>query len=243
MTLMGIYRPLVNRAQVEHTGPEFEPSDRIITPPNMMTASRPVLATRAAIKLLRGERYVTPWVAAALATDMEGLPARFIDKRWPDSGMGSSKLGSEGGDTAADGLAIAILSGAALKAPRVTTTAKAAIAIAGGQETAKAVWYAQARREYGELTTDEEHPGGSHLSFEIGYDGKEAMIEKMLAVILGVATNDTDSRMARRVLSGLAMGHAIAGAARGEHARQGYVEQYEQMVAGLDQSPVPIAPE
>lgn len=225
---------MVSRAQVEYTGAEFEPSDRIITVPNGMTASRPVIAAKAGLKLLRGERPVTPWVFLALATDMEGLPARLIDKYWPDSGLGSSKIGNEGADTTADALAIGVLAGAALKAPRVSKTAKAAIGIAFGQEVHKGVWYAGARREYKELTADEEHPEGEHLSFEIDHEGKEAMIEKMAAVVFGIATNDTDSRVGRNILSGLAMSHAIAGAARGERARQVYVEDFAEMTAALE---------
>ena len=88
--------------------PLVEPSDRILTPANVMTASRPLLALYAAHLLLQPERSkipVTPIVIGMAATDMEGKVARLFDKHYPQWEIGTSKLGTEA-DQVADTAAI-----------------------------------------------------------------------------------------------------------------------------------------
>lgn len=228
---MGIYRRFVDQAQGMNAQPEREPSSRIITSPTLMSASRPVIAVQAGRKLIRGEKGVSPLVAVMAATDAEGNLARLLDKLFPDLGIGVSEIGKDV-DHGADAAAIMIVAGAALKAPRVSKTGKAAIGLVLGQEVSKTVWFAEKQMEYRELTAGDEHPQGEMLTFDIGNDGKEAMIEKFMAVLLATATNDVDSPIARHTLGLAAMGHAVAGAARGEGARRDYASQFEEMTAG-----------
>ncbi len=229
---MGLLTPLVNKAQSLNHRPEATPSDRLFTPANGMTAARPILAAEIGKKLIKGERFVTPWMIALSASDAEGNVARFIDKHWPESGLGSSNLGADA-DPVADTLAMLIVSGAALRAPRVSMAGKIAVAGILAQEGKKTQWAISSDREHRRLTTTDENPKGQKLNVPVENAGKEATLEKLIAITAAVATNDTDNSVLRAGLGVSALGFAAAGSIRGEHVRQRYEEQLDSLFARI----------
>jgi len=198
-------------------------SDKLLTPANALTATRPLLAAKAARMLLAGDRYVTPLVVVMAATDMEGAVARFVDKRWPDAGRGTTKSGIVA-DKYADVAAILCVAGATLRAPRVAMAAKAAVAVALGQEGTKVAWALNRGAQYRTATSE-------NLDFPANALGKESMAEKLIAVSAAVATNDTDSHILRTGLCAVAAGFAGSGALHGEQARREYDELFQELMA------------
>lgn len=244
---MGVFKPFVGgvKSSVSCRGiAENHQNDKPITPSDALSLSRPALAVKAGQMLLRGERNVTPWVVLLAATDMEGKLARLIDKLAPTSGWGSTAHG-EPLDFAADTSALFIVGGAILKAPRVSVPAKFAVATVLGQETSKASWAIACNRKYmsavkehrasaGNLVKAEiiaeltEYP--SKLNLPVSAKGKEAMAEKMTAVIAAVATNDVDPGSLRNSLIATSLAFAAIGAARGESARRDYIPVFNDML-------------
>ena len=223
--IKSIFKPFIGEVKE----PLIEPSDRLLTPANAMTVSRPLLALFAAHLLLQPERSripVTPIVVGMAATDMEGKVARWFDKHRPEWEIGTSKIGTEG-DQIADTAAILIVGAAALRAPRVSLPGKLAIVTALGQEGVKTGWALKSQFEYGL-----EH--GGKLEIPTLPDGKAAMAEKLTGVVLGVATNDFESFRVRVALGAGAVGFAGLGAMRGEHVRQEYEATFEDMMTGVE---------
>ncbi len=218
---MSIYRRFISEKTMTPEGAAAA-SSKLVTPANALTASRPVLAGHAARMLVRGERYVTPWIITAAATDMEGIVARAMDKYFPAMDRGTTKIGIAG-DKHADVLAMLILSGAALRAPRVSAAGKLAVATVLGQEGVKIVWALSSGWRYRRET-------GMLLDVPPSVDGKEATAEKLTAVCAAAATNDTDSWTLRRGLDAVALGFAGVGTLRGEKARQDYVPIVEELL-------------
>lgn len=212
---MGIFRPFLGGIKSLEEFQEINHgSDKPFTPADVMTVGRPVLAAIAARKLLNGEKAVFPWVAAMGFSDMEGKPARLIDKIWPDSGWGTTEHGAEW-DPIADTAALLIVSAAALRAPRLTLGAKAATLTVVGQEGFKAGWALLENKRHLETT-------GSHLKLPSSKAGKEAMAEKLSAIGLAIATGDTDNPYVRAGLTAGALYFAASGVRRGEQARRAY---------------------
>jgi hypothetical protein len=234
---MGVYRKLVKTAQTK-SNPEYQASKRILTPATVgMTAPRPVVAVKVAKMLLAGEKGVTPWVLGMIASDMEGIPARWLDKVVPDWNIGTSEFGAMA-DPVADWAALTIVAGAAMRAPRISKPAKAAMGLVFAQQTKKSIWYANAGRKYAAATATPEKPKGEKLVLHIGEVNKEGMLEQMEAVGLAVATNDHDSPFIRNSLGGLAIGHAIPGA---YHSEQGLHDMQQQFRTIMLEYP-PVAP-
>ena len=73
-----------------------EKKDKLLTPANFMTLSRPVLATLVGKRLLKQEKPVTPFVALMALSDMDGKVARFFDKNFPKLNIGTTKIGAIG---------------------------------------------------------------------------------------------------------------------------------------------------
>ena len=165
--------PIVNRAQSMKSGPEYLPSDRILTPATGLTIARPILGAWAAERLYHGKKGVSPIVAVMAATDMEGRLARFISKHWPESGLGVSTAGADL-DPLADTAAILEVAAAALVAPRVSTLGKMAVATMFGQEGFKTKWALGANKIYKAQTN------GERLTMPVSNEGKEAMAKNLL---------------------------------------------------------------
>lgn len=198
-----------------------------------MTIPRPPLAAVAAKMLIKGEHPVTPMVFAALSTDMEGALGRFIDKKLPDSGLGSSEFGAEA-DIVADTLALLEICGAALIAPRVPVAGKLAVATTLGHEGMKAVWGLNKNRLYRKA-------GGSKLYIPPTDEGKCSMAEKMMAVGLAVLASDFDDQRIRQPLALTSLALAGIGTLRGEEQRQIYENVANEMIANLQGTPPPAA--
>lgn len=221
---MGVFRPFIRgvKSLEEYRAKEAEQShDQPVTPADLMTYSRPLLAAKAGKMLLNGEVGVTPVALAMAASDLEGYPARLIDKLWPDSGYGTTAHGARN-DTYADAAALLVVGAATLKAPRVTRSGKAAMAAILGQEGFKAAWALRRNREYQDLT-------GQRLELPSSLEGKEAMAEKLTGAVFAIATNDTDNTYVRAALSAGALYFAGVGSWRGERARRNYDETIEGM--------------
>lgn len=213
------------RAGAELAPDDVEPSDRVLTPANGMTASRPILAGIATKMLLTGQRPVTPVVFLMGASDAEGNLARFIDKHFPESGLGTSKIGAEW-DPIADSAAVLMVGAACLVAPRVPVLAKVGVASALGQEGFKAVWALRQNAEYSELA-------GSRLVITPTLEGKASMAEKLSAIGTAVLASDFDNAVLRQGLGAGSLYFGVTGAFRAESQRQEYVEIAEQMIASL----------
>lgn len=219
---MGIFASFVQKSQPKDAEAQVTPSDRLVTPANVMSAARPLLAMKAAEMLLHGKRGVLPLAVVIAATDGEGNMARFIDKKWPESGLGTSVKGAEL-DPIADTMAFLTIAGAALKAPRVSLLAKSAVATVLGQEGVKTAWAVTSAIKYQKQT-------GSSLHIPVDVAGKEATVEKFAALTAAVATSETDNVMLRTGLGALAIACAVSGALRSERVREQYQQQVEEML-------------
>lgn len=230
---MRAFKPVLDHIRSGKVRPDTVPSDRLITPATVMTLSRPVLAGKASLMLVRGERYVTPIVAAAAATDMEGNVARLIDKLFPNSGLGVSTKGAQL-DPVADTAAVLEIASAALIGPGVSLAGKAAVTSVMGQEGFKSVWALMAASKYRKATISETIPNGEMLAMPIEQIGAEAMAEKLWALVLAVATNDVDPGPLRTTLGLGALAFAAVGVTHGEQARSSYVDSLAEMMASID---------
>lgn len=224
---MGILRPLVNRAQSVSPEASIAPSDKRVTPANVMTASRPLLGVWAARTLLRGKKYAVGAAFIAGITDMEGYVARKVDQKWPESGRGRSNKGKMA-DPIADTIMLAEVATGALLGPRVSRLGKAAVIIAIGQEAYKAQQAIRLNNTYQALT-------GEALDVPITMKGKEAMAEKMLGVGLATLTNSFDNSLVRTVTGAAALGFSVAGALRGHSAHLDNMEAAYDMISAAQQ--------
>ena len=223
---MGLFRPLVERAQTTNKIEVDHSNDKPFTPVDAVSLSRPLyFAPKIARMLLKGERYVTPYVMSMAATDAEGNVARVIDKLLPDQGWGSTEHG-ERTDILCDTTGILLISGAGLRAPNVSLGSKLAIAGILGAEGVKASWAISRSLKY-------KNAGGGRLDIPVSLDGKEAMLEKLVAISLALATNDTDDRLMRTGLTGGALYFGTTGSVRGESARRSYETQVQEMLSEL----------
>jgi hypothetical protein len=209
---MGVLRPLISQSQSVNKEAGHQPSDTWLTPANAMTASRPILGGIAARMLVRGTPGASLVAAGAAATDMEGLVARAIDKKLPNSGRGTSTKGKLG-DPIADSMMLFELGAGALAGRKVSPLGKIAIAIVGMQEALKAKQALAKDREYRTLT-------GESLNVPISFKGKEAMAEKMVASGLAIATHEISNPTGELALGIGAIGFAVAGAVRGHSAHR-----------------------
>ncbi len=229
---MGVFLPFVN--EVNYSELAVDPSDRIFTPATGMTAMRPPLAGAAAYMLMNEMKGAIVPTLVMAGSDMEGKVARWIDKHYPESGLGTSNFGADW-DPRADTMALLILSGGVLRAPRVTRTAKAATGLVLGQEGVKAAWAITSNHRYNSIKPED----AENLSklLPVTKDGKEAMAEKFAAICCAVATNDFDNPYVRASLSAGAVAFASTGTLRGERVRNGYNMKLKEIMAGLENLP------
>lgn len=221
---MGVFKHLVGAAQEKTV--TVEPSDRLLTPANAMTAARPILAVKAARMLMSGEKGVWPVVGIMAATDMEGSVARAIDDRWPDSGLGTSKHGAAG-DKYADAAALLTVSGAALLAPRISLPGKMAVGTILAQEGYKIIWASVRAAQYARET-------GKLLDLPVTMQGKEAMAEKFVGLGSAICTGDTDNPLLRASFGAAALAFAGIGSLRGEFVRQDYEQKFNRLMQEHD---------
>ncbi|MCA9333226.1 hypothetical protein KDA00_05140 [Candidatus Saccharibacteria bacterium] len=230
--IKSVFERFVSDPRVENSGEsELPASEKILTPANLMTASRPILAAEASRRLLSGQKGAFAFAALAAATDAEGNVARWIDKVRPEWGRGVTIHGAEW-DPRADTAAALMMAFAALKGPRVSVPGKLAVATVLGQEGYKTLWALRSDRQYRDLADTTEH-----LWLQPSKDGKLAMAEKLSALCLAIGTNDTDDFRLRTGLGFSAMAFAGIGAIRGEFARYEYVDELNHLFEDLGSEP------
>lgn len=230
---MGLFRPLVGRAQTLNTNPEQRvvPSKRLLTPATAVSAARPIIGAGIALKLIRGERYVTKELLGMGLTDaVDGWTARLLDKCVPELHIGTSELGALA-DWTADSTALIEVSFAALAAPRVSLAGKLAVGTILAKEGVKGQWALRSARNYRNLTRSEESPKGERLNIPVNMLAKEAMVEAFGALILACATNDVDPGPLRTTLGICALGMAGSSLYHGEQSRALYKTDLAQMMA------------
>lgn len=213
---MGVFYNFVNRAQRPNASIEIDHSnDRRVTPADLMTYSRVPLALLSARRLYKGKRGALGFAIAMAASDAEGNVARYIDKKFPDSGYGTTNHGKLM-DPIADTASLLTLCGGALISPGLNRISKLAVGVVLGQEFVKAVWATSQNSKYKQAT-------GEKLVLPVSPAGKEAMAEKFAAITLAVASNEIDGSRGQRILGAAALGFAVMGARRGESARGEYL--------------------
>lgn len=220
---MGVLDRFIDRAPIEAAEAGEELPDAILTIPNLLTLSRPVLAVKARRMFINGERPVTPWVVAMLASDMEGKVGRVLDKHVPNWNIGSSKIGAEG-DQYADASAFVIVTDGIIRARRVPLTGKAGAGLVLAQEGYKTVW-AGSRALSWFLRT------GTKLELDTNSNGKAAVVKKGGAVIAAALANDVDDPLLRQGFGAAGLMFGAAGAKQGEEARRQYDVVFKQMMA------------
>lgn len=268
---MGIYRRFIGGVQSpEQSRATDHSTDKPVTPADALTVARPILAAVGVHRLFFTERpepvgikervktlseQVSPWVAVAGASDMEGaLFARPIDrlaKVFPFlEGYGSTKHG-ESNDKFADVAAILELAPALLISPRVSLLGKIATGIVLGQEGYKTVWALRKNSQYmnyvkqletvravreqvhGEIDFSPTPTLPTKLELPPNESGKEAMAEKLTAIGLVAATADTKPGPLRTAFGATAVGFAVVGSLRGEGARRSYENEVATMIRDM----------
>ncbi len=217
---------------LRHTDNIQEKKDRLITPANIMTLSRPALALLVDKMLLAGEKPITPIIALMALSDMDGKVARFFDKNFPELNIGTTKIGAMG-DQISDTLSILIVSSAASFAPRVSPMSKVAILSILGQEGIKSIWALKSSHNYTKLRKSTHNSSGDKLVLPTSKRGKKAMAEKLISLVCAIATNDTDNEFVKRGLELTSLSLAGMGIYHGEKAREEYNSQYKEMMSLL----------
>ena len=225
------YRPIVECFQSTGRSSDFEPSKRLLTVPTAVTATRVPFAVAAARKVILGEKYATPYAIGMLISDMEGVPARFMDTHFPDLQLGSSEFGARA-DIGADVAASLVLAGAVLLGPKVTKAGKLAVAGVLGKEGTKALWYMAKNKDFKDALYEGELPS-INLDIPVDNLGKEAVVEEGIALVCAVATNDVDNPRGRIILSGLALAHSGASLVHGEVIRRQYDTIANEQIASI----------
>jgi len=207
--------------------------ERLITPANLMTAERFVLATKIATMLIKEEHPITPYAIVMAVTDMDGKVARFFDKHFPELRLGSTNIGKIA-DPVVDTASIITISTAALSSPRISIPGKIAIATVIGQEGLKSAWGLKSAYDYKKLTKSEDNIHGEKLVIPVLSKGKKAMASKLIAMVCAIATNDFEDPQIRRTLGVMALGSAGFGSYTGEMTRRIYVEQYKDIISAFE---------
>lgn len=218
---MGIFRPIIEKG-LDVPPDNIEPSNRIFTPATVMSALRPVFALQAAHKLITGKKNVTRTIFLMAASDAEGNLARFIDKRWPKSGMGSSKVGAQA-DQIADTLGGFFTASGIIAGRNVTLSARLAAFGVLAHEGYKAKWALAKNQEYQNVT-------GQRLEIASTVEGKESMAEKLASLMLAGATADMAPGLNRSFVGFGALVMATSGVIRGESQRKVYNQTANEMI-------------
>ena len=200
-----------------------DPSDRLLTPANIVTAARPILGSIATKKLIKGERGVFKYVMGVGVSDgIDGWLSRAIDRRWPNSGMGTTKIGAPG-DTVADVATVLPIGLGTLAAGRVPLSAKLGLGAVLAQESTKLNWARKANSDY------KQAGGEGQLYIQPTKGGKEAMAEKFSCLGLAALASEFENPVVQGVIGAAALYFGVTGALRGNEA----VGQYTSEAAAL----------
>ncbi len=209
-------------------------TERIITPANLMTMERFILAGNIAKMLIKEEHPVAPYAVGMAITDMDGKVARFFDKHFPKLRLGTTSIGAIA-DPVVDTASILVISTAALCSPRVSLMGKIAISAVLGQEGLKSAWGLKSAYHYKELTKSENNIHGEKLVLPVLAKGKEAMASKLVSIVCAVATNDFENPKIRKTLGLFALGASGFGSYTGEMTRRIYVNQYKDIIKKFEE--------
>jgi hypothetical protein len=207
-------------------------SDRLLTPANVMTASRLLFASIATLKLLKGEQGATPYVIEMGLADMDGQVARFFDKYFPKLRIGTTKIG-ETGDYVIDSASLLIVSGASIISSNIDNIGKIAVTTILAQEGIKVIWGMKSAYNYSNIVKSKRN-SNEKLRLPVIDKGKKATLLKFASLVCAVATNDTDNPALEKALGILSLGLAGVGIYHGEQARQEYDRQYKELLALLE---------
>lgn len=186
-----------------------EPSERILTPATFITVLRPVFGMIAAEKNIHHKKGTFKYVAAMGFSDgADGALSRWIDRTFPNSGLGTSKFGAKA-DTVADPAGAVPVSVSTLVSERVPLAAKAGVAAVLTQEAAKINWARQANRDFLQAGGDEQ------LFIQPTKEGKAAMAEKFACLGVAALASEFDSPTVKHVLGAVALYFGVTGALRG----------------------------
>ncbi|HET9173702.1 MAG TPA: hypothetical protein VFN56_00295 [Candidatus Saccharimonadales bacterium] len=249
--LPSIYQPFVRGS---HTATQYEQkvanrkNDKPLTPSDIVSLSRPLLAAKAAYMLRNGQKPVMPWVIAMGASDwLDGTTARIIDKILPDSGWGCTAHGADN-DIYADAAALLEICTGALSAPNVSIYGKLAVTAILAQEGYKFAWALNTNRHYINIVAkrrsiltklayaniiDEIPTIPEKIPIPSATQGKSAMADKFTAVALAVATNDLPQGKMRTGCGLAAVAFAAVGTWNGEMVRR---TEYESHANDIIQS-------
>lgn len=212
-------------ANTKIESPEAQP-EHLITPANMMTAARPILAAEVGRRLVTGRPNATRLMMGMALTDMEGKMAGTVDAVAPGSGYGRTELGKSA-DPIADSLAFAEVAAGTLASPRASFLGKVAVGIVGGTEGVKAVWAGKANAKHKRET-------GEQLVLKPSLTGKAATALKFAALTSAVRTHDLEHGPRRTAYGVAALASATAGAILGEKARRSYKRKLEDPTNNSD---------
>ncbi len=241
---MGIYRSFVSKAQGGGSSKTQPTSEKILTPANVLTASRPIIGGIALANLIKGKgdgtfrRSAFLVTALGAATDMEGVPARLVDKRFPNSGRGSTVHGQKA-DPLADTIFAAEVAAGVVGGKNTSMLAKLSAVIIAAKESRKTKWYVGMNDKYANALAAN---GQTEEKLVIPVDnaGKEAMVEEMIGLGLAVATADLNKKPLLRTALGLAaIGHAVVAFTRGEQVLRHYDGQATEMIDQVSQGTIP----
>lgn len=209
-------------------------NDRLLTPANLMTAERLILALNIAEMIVNEEHPISPYAIGMAITDMDGKVARFFDRHFSELRLGTTNLGAIA-DPIVDTASIIIISSAALSSPRISIPGKIAIITILGQEGLKSAWGLKSAYNYKNLTKSENNIHGDKLIIPVLSKGKKAMASKLVSLVCAIATNDFDDPKIRRYLGITALATAGFGSYQGETTRRIYAEQYKEIIHQFQQ--------
>lgn len=233
---MGVFRQFISTdSEATHIEHVVEPSDKIITPATIMSASRVVAAARIAYMLHTDKRGVTFWGMYLGASDMEGKVARWFDAHKPEWEIGSTVFGAKA-DTYCDGAAILILCPAIVAAPHVSNRSKAIMGGIGAQEVQKLAWAKGANDQWQELT-ERKLGKAQTLYIEPTVDAKEAIARKAAAGLAALATHDLRDPLSRYALDATCAGFGQAGMRQAAGVYKDYDNTFQLMMEDLTALP------
>lgn len=222
---------LVQRAQAQRdTAYEAPTSRKIVTPANLLSLARPVIAGCIARNIAK-KRPVRSLAAVMIATDAEGVAARKIDQLFPNCGRGATVYGTRA-DVMADTSALMITASALLLSPKTDFMSRMAIGLIGAQEVHKSIWAIRRNQQYRQATN------GNYPTVQPSAIGKESMLEKFMTTANALSAHEAVG--VKRVVHGIAaLGLGILSVLHAESARRDYMASTSQSIAELQAIPQP----
>ena len=193
---------------------EEKSPEHLITPANLLTAARPVMALEVAHRIATGRRHTTALMLATVATDAEGTVARLVEKAAPNSGYGLTELGAAI-DPIADSMAFMEIAAGALVGRRVSLLGKLGVGLVVATEGVKAKWAVKANAKHKAET-------GERLVIKPSGLGKAATDFKFAALFSAVRTHELEPGTERTVWGIASLATAAVGTVLGEKARRSY---------------------